>query len=131
MHYFLKEILYWNINFAKSKIFNINILFFKIFTSKSHSSLLLNYDFEIWPTLPRVQRRSKVTASLCIFTVSDKCIQSDPEREPGMRKERYSTTSYSCNTFSRVIQPNTVTLHTNTLYFSTMYYCYVVRCSSS
>ena len=95
-----------------------------------------NYIFEIWATLPRVQRRSKVTASLCIFTVSDKCIQSDPEREPGMRKERYSTTSYSCNTFSRVIQPNTVTLHTNTLHCTLvlyMYqYCYVVvRCSSS
>ena len=58
-----------------------------------------NYNFYIWATLPQVQRRSKVTASLCIFTVSDKCIQSDPEREPGMRKERYSTTSYSCNTF--------------------------------
>ena len=51
-----------------------------------------------------------IAASLCIFSVSDKCIQSDPEREPGMRKERYSTTSYSCNTFSRVIQPNTATL---------------------
>ena len=84
---------------------------------------VLNYNFDIWATLPRIQRRSKVTASLCIFTVSDKCIQSDPEREPGMRKERYSTTSYSCNTFSRVIQPNTVTLHTNTLH------CTLVLCT--
>ena len=85
---------------------------------------VLVYIFLIWATLPRVQRRSKVTASLCIFTVSDKCIQSDPEREPGMRKERYSTTSYSCNTFSRVIQPNTVTLHTNTLHCTLVLYMY-------
>ena len=68
-------------------------------------------------------------ASLCIFSVSDKCIQSDPEREPGMRKERYSTTSYSCNTFSRVIQPNTATLRVlrtvSTVVLSREYYILV------
>ena len=71
-----------------------------------------------------------LAASLCIFSVSDKCIQSDPEREPGMRKERYSTTSYSCNTFSRVIQPNTVTLHTNTLYCTLVLYVLLLLCSA-
>ena len=93
---------------------------------------LLNYDFEIWATLPRVQRRSKVTASLCIFTVSDKCIQSDPEREPGMRKERYSTTSYSCNTFSprNTAKYSYITYEYTALYFSTIYVL-VLLCSSS
>ena len=71
-----------------------------------------------------------LAASLCIFSVSDKCIQSDPEREPGMRKERYSTTSYSCNTFSlRVIQPNTATLRVlrtvSTVVLSREYYILV------